>query len=65
MKHPLPDPLVTIEVTPNELIALNLAAMYFLRYGEAMSPVYPEARRLLEQFQLRMYEKDRRKECLS
>ncbi|HLZ64016.1 MAG TPA: hypothetical protein VKR06_44375 [Ktedonosporobacter sp.] len=66
MKHPqaLPDPLITIEVTHNELIALNLAAMYYLRYGEAISPVYPAARDLLRQFQQRMFEKTHPREVM-
>ena len=56
MKPRPPEPLMNIQVTPNEIIAVNLAIGYFLRSCKHVSPVYEEASRLLEQFQRRINE---------
>ena len=50
------EPMLTIRVRPNEIIAINLAIGYFVRYGEALSPVYKEAAELLGQYQCRLTE---------
>ncbi|HLZ58737.1 MAG TPA: hypothetical protein VKR06_17495 [Ktedonosporobacter sp.] len=50
---PQPEPLLDLQATANELIAINLAIGYFQRYCKHISPVYPEASQLLDQFQRR------------
>ena len=50
------EPMITMQVQPNEIIAINLAIGYFMRYCRLVSPVHPEACRLLTQYQLRMAE---------
>ncbi|HLZ62202.1 MAG TPA: hypothetical protein VKR06_35095 [Ktedonosporobacter sp.] len=57
MKHPpQPELLMSLQATPNEIVALNLAIGYFQRHCKHVSPVYPEAMQLLEQFQRRLQE---------
>ena len=65
MQHPHPDAHIVVEATYNEIIALNLAIGYFVRYGAAISPVYPEARKLLDQFQQRLQASAPQKELRS
>ena len=50
------DLLMTIAVTPNEVIALNVAMHYYLAYFQRISPEYREASGLLRQFQDRLVE---------
>lgn len=50
------EPMLTISVQLNEVIAINLAIGYFLRFCKLISPVYPEASQLLRQFQHRVEE---------
>ena len=47
------EPFMSYQATPNELIALNLAIGYFIRYCKHVSPVYEAASELLGQFQKR------------
>jgi hypothetical protein len=46
--------LISIEVTPNEVIALNVAVHYYFKYFERISPEYKEISALLRQFQDRL-----------
>jgi hypothetical protein len=46
--------LIPIEATPNEIIALNVAMHYYLKYFERISPEYQEVSGLLRQFQDRL-----------
>ena len=50
------EPMLTIQVRPNEIIAINLAISYFIRSCKLISPVYPEACQLLTQYQHRLHE---------
>ncbi|HLZ60740.1 MAG TPA: hypothetical protein VKR06_27650 [Ktedonosporobacter sp.] len=50
------EPMLTLQVRPNEIIAINLAIAYFSRYCQAMSPVYEEACQLFVQYQRRLAE---------
>jgi len=54
MKHPLPDLLMTICITPNEVIAINVAINYYLRYCQPVSPYHKETCRLLDQYLRRL-----------
>ena len=49
------EPLLTVQLRPNEIIAINLAIGYFQRYCKHISPVYPEACQLLTQYQHRLH----------
>ena len=55
-RPPRPELLMNIQVTDNELKALNLAMGYFQRHCKSISPVYPEVMQLLAQFQRRLKE---------
>jgi len=55
MKAP-PEPLLNVQVTPNEIIAMNLAIGYFLRLCKHISPVYDQTSVLLDQYQRRLTE---------
>lgn len=48
------EPMLTVQIRSNEIIAINLAISYFLRLCKLISPVYPEASQLLGQFQRRL-----------
>jgi len=50
------EPLLTVQIRPNEIIAINLAISYFVRHCKLVSPVYPDACQLLNQYQLRLNE---------
>ncbi|HLZ60641.1 MAG TPA: hypothetical protein VKR06_27155 [Ktedonosporobacter sp.] len=50
------EPMLNVQLRPNEVIAINLAISYFTRYCKAMSPVYEEATQLLAQCQSRLNE---------
>ena len=49
-------PMLHIEATHNEIIAMYLAVAYFTRYCKLLSPAYEEASTLLAQFQDRLNE---------
>ncbi|HLZ58637.1 MAG TPA: hypothetical protein VKR06_16990 [Ktedonosporobacter sp.] len=51
---PQAEVLITLRVTPNEVIALNSAIGYFLRHCKGVSPVYKQASQFLDQFQHRL-----------
>ena len=55
-RPPEPEPLMHLQASYNEVIAVNLAISYFLRYCKQVSPVYEEASQLLERFQRRIAE---------
>jgi len=49
-------PLMSFEATHYEIISLNLAIAYFVRYGAPFSPVHTEACQMLAKFQQRIDE---------
>ena len=49
-------PLMNFQATHYEIISLNLAIAYFMRYGDPLSPVHAEACQMLTQFQQRVNE---------
>jgi len=54
MKHSLPDLLMTIHMTPNEVIAINVAINYYLRYYRPASPFAREMCALLDEYLRRL-----------
>ncbi|HLZ58638.1 MAG TPA: hypothetical protein VKR06_16995 [Ktedonosporobacter sp.] len=46
--------LLDTQITPNEVIAVNIAIDYYRSRCRDISPVYEQARVLLEQFQKRV-----------
>ncbi len=49
--------LMEIQVTPNEMIALNVAIHYYLKYFNGGLLEYRGTQQLLEQFQRRLIER--------
>ena len=54
MKHPRPDLLMTLHITPNEVIALNVAINYYLKYCQPVSPYHKETCQLLDHYLQRL-----------
>jgi len=50
------EPMLNVQIRPNEVIAVNLAIAYFQRYCRPISPVYEEACELLSRYQRRLNE---------
>ncbi|HLZ59277.1 MAG TPA: hypothetical protein VKR06_20230 [Ktedonosporobacter sp.] len=55
MKHPQPELLMMVCVTPNEVIAMNAAAGFYRTYGRQLTPHHQLFCLLLEQYLHRLY----------
>jgi len=53
---PIEEVVINVQITPNEVIAVNLAIGYFLSRCRHVSPVYEEASELLARYQRRVTE---------
>lgn len=56
---PQSEQTIHVAITPQEMIALELAILFFQRYGRAISPAYEQAVPLLQQYQRRLQEQTR------
>jgi len=55
MKHPQPELLMTVQVTPNEVIAMTAAVGFYRTYGKPLTPHHSLFCLLLDQYLNRLY----------